>query len=54
MRIPQRFQFLPITLWDLTQSFIVKKLDEMYLNGQFTPGTKSVKYIWDMKSNNYY
>ena len=24
------------------------------LKGQFTPGTKSVKYIWDMDSNNYY
>ena len=24
------------------------------LKGQFTPGTKSVRYIWDMESNNYY
>ena len=24
------------------------------LKGQFTPGIKSVKYIWDMESNNYY
>ena len=42
---------------------ILKHLNELRLNGiftdvvlkgQFTPGTKSVKYIWDMESNNYY
>ena len=23
----------------------------MYIKGQFTPGTKSVRYIWEVKKN---